>query len=104
VSKYLLSGLLVCGQCGSKFVVVSRTSYGCAGHVNGRLCQNNLLARRDPAEDLLLSGIRDDLLTAEIDNLANAIASGLLRSSTALADRLARCSESPNGGSEDRRA
>jgi site-specific DNA recombinase len=122
VPKYLLSGLLVCGQCGSKFVVVNRTSYGCAGHINGRLCQNNLLVRRDCAEDLLLAGIRDELLTpeievearsriakklvervipnpasrrrvelqAEIDNLAEAIAAGLLRSSPALADRLAR--------------
>jgi len=121
-TKYLLSGLLVCGECGSKFVVVNRTSYGCSGHTNGRLCSNNLLVRRDVAETLLLAGIRDDLLTpcieiearrriakklaertkpntesvrrielqSEIINLADAIASGLLRSSPAFADRLAR--------------
>jgi len=57
----------ICGQCGSKFVVVNRTSYGCAGHKNGRLCQNNLLVRRDLAEELLLAGIRDELLTPEIE-------------------------------------
>ena len=120
-AKYLLSGLMTCGECGSKFIIMNRTSYGCAGHVNGKLCGNGLLVKRALAEELLLAGIRNDLLTPEIEaevrrrfaqriahkkrpektrarrvelqkeitNLTDAIASGLLRTSPALAERLA---------------
>ena len=67
IPKYLLSGLMSCGECGSKFIIVNRTSYGCGGYLSGRLCSNKLTVRRELAEDLLLAGIREDLLTPEVE-------------------------------------
>jgi len=69
VPKYLLSGLLTYAECGSKFIIVNRTSYGCAGHINGKLCGSRSLVKRTLAENLLLAGIREDLLTPEIETV-----------------------------------
>jgi Recombinase/Recombinase zinc beta ribbon domain len=76
--KYLLSGLLQCGMCGSNLIVSGPAQgYVCATRVNGGMhaCSNRLRLPR----------IRD-----EISNLVNAIAHGALQSSPALADRLAQ--------------
>lgn len=61
--KYLLSGLMKCGACGSAYVVASATSYACASLVNGgaNACSNNARFRRDAAERVILEGIRRDL-------------------------------------------
>jgi site-specific DNA recombinase len=127
--KYLLSGLLQCGLCGSNLIVSGPAQgYVCATRVNGGLyaCSNRLRLPRVRLEYLLLRWIHSILVGAgaeqcllrawrarsggsspateymaplsddglhdlrdEISNLVNAIAHGALRSSPALADRLA---------------
>jgi hypothetical protein len=127
--KYLLSGLLQCGRCGSNLIVTGPAQgYVCATRVNGGLhaCSNRLRLPRVRLEHLLLRWIHSVLIGAEaeqclhrawrarggrnspgteymapiheghpqelrdeISNLVNAIAYGALRSSPALADRLA---------------
>ncbi len=102
-----VSSLSNCVRCSRPLApLIPLSSYVC------KLCRNGLLVRRSLAEELLLAGIRDDLLTPEIEkrladrpkpthnrrdtlrteigNLADAIASGQLKSSPALAQRLAR--------------
>jgi site-specific DNA recombinase len=62
--KFLFSGLLTCGCCGSRYVVVNAVAYGCASHANGgaHACANRLRVRRDVVESRLLAGIREGLL------------------------------------------
>jgi hypothetical protein len=117
--KFLFSGLLKCGACGSNYTMASKTSYACASYVNGGGCTNDARFRRDVIESGLLDGIKRELLSPaaieeaqrrvaklanrkvpqgqgkaiarvqhEITNLTDAIASGALRSSPALAARL----------------
>jgi len=123
--KYLFSGLLNCGTCGSRFVVADRTHYACASRLNGgaAACASDVRVKREIIESGLLAGIKNDLLAPdvmaevrrhvhqivrdhsrtspdegnrlhvverEVANLTDAIASGTLRASAALAERLAR--------------
>ena len=127
--RYPFSSLLVCAQCGSRYVIVDATHYGCASYTNGgkAACGNRVRVRRDVVEERLVATMRDDLLTAdavagvmrelrkvsaerrsksdnaeqerearrkrleqEVANLTDAIASGALRSSPAIATRLAQ--------------
>ena len=54
-----------CGQCGSNYVIAGTKHYTCASYVNGKACSNSVRVRRDAVEVALLSGIRDELLSAE---------------------------------------
>src|SRR5262249_18695463 len=65
--KYLFSGLLVCGHCGSNFVVVDPAYYGCTKRRSRgeAVCSNDLKASRKLVELLLLKSIQDDLFTEE---------------------------------------
>lgn len=68
--RYLLSGLLDCGLCGAKLIIVGtapRHMYVCGTyHAGGpSACRNRVTARRDVAEDLLLRPVRQDLLGPE---------------------------------------
>ena len=53
-AKFVLSGLLVCESCGSKYVMGDKTHYCCAGHWSGRACSNTTRVRRDAIEACLL--------------------------------------------------
>lgn len=65
-SKYLLSGLIRCGQCGAAFTVVNTRSYGCAGHIGGRHCAGSIhYVPRALAETQILKGIVPDLRAPE---------------------------------------
>ncbi len=121
--KFLLSGLLRCGHCGSAYAIAGVDRYACSGHTNGgdALCENNAMLRRQVAESEVLAGIKRDLrspevieeivrrvsaalhakkpktadncgriaqLRAEVENLADAIATGALRASPTIAARL----------------
>jgi site-specific DNA recombinase len=59
--RYLLSGLLDCGVCGSKFIIMggSQHRYICgAYHAGGRsACSNHISVRRAVAEDAILSPV-----------------------------------------------
>jgi site-specific DNA recombinase len=65
--KYLFSGLLKCGCCGSNYTIIGKTYYGCARHRDrGAIaCSNDITIKRDVVEDVLLKGIRDSLFSPE---------------------------------------
>lgn len=65
--KYLFSGLLTCGQCGHKFVILDPTRYGCSGwkYRGLSVCTNTTMAPRKLVEGLLLDAIQRDLFTEE---------------------------------------
>ncbi len=71
-SKYLFSGLLVCGVCGAKMVIVSGDGkraykkYGCPSHRYRGICDNGLMIRLDRLEDQLLSYLEEHILTTEM--------------------------------------
>jgi DNA invertase Pin-like site-specific DNA recombinase len=69
--KYLLSGLLQCGVCGSNLVVSGPAqAYVCASRVNGGLhaCPNRLRLPRIRLEGLLLNWLHSVLLGASGEN------------------------------------
>lgn len=69
VSRYLLSGLLECAVCGSKFIVYggSQHRYICGTrHAGGEhACSNGLTVKREVAEQMILRHVLDQLLSPE---------------------------------------
>lgn len=65
--RHLLSGLLVCDECGGTFRCLNGREYGCASHKDGgpSACANGLRVRVDLAERKLLSGLASEMLSAE---------------------------------------
>jgi len=65
--KYLFSGLLACGECGSNMVLHSATDYACSlwrtGGATSRTCTNTITVPRTLVEDLLLKTIKGDLFS-----------------------------------------
>jgi DNA invertase Pin-like site-specific DNA recombinase len=61
-SRYLLSGLLKCSECGSNLVMVDSRAYACSGYINGRICRNGRYVRRDKLETALLADVKAGLL------------------------------------------
>jgi site-specific DNA recombinase len=55
--KYLFSGLLTCGICGGKFIVIIPTEYRCSGwkYRGLSVCQNTIKVSRQVVESSLLS-------------------------------------------------
>ena len=119
--KYVFTGLLQCAECDAAFTLRNRDYYCCASYWNGDACTNTINVSRKLVQDIIVSGIREDLqdpevigevekgvraaireqqrgkpangkriaeLRREVENLVAAIASGALRSSPALAQRL----------------
>lgn len=62
-AKYLFSGLLHCGLCGSSMVLVNGYQYGCAGKRDRGTCSNELRVSRHTVELVLLRAVKDDLLS-----------------------------------------
>lgn len=75
VRRYLLSGLLECGVCGSSFIVYggSQQRYVCGTHHAGgpHACSNGLTVTRKIAESHILQPVLDDLLSP--DTIAQAL-------------------------------
>lgn len=65
--KYLLSGLMRCGECLGAYVVVDRYRYGCATNKDrgDAACSNRIKIARSILEEKLLSGIKSKLLSEE---------------------------------------
>lgn len=67
--KYLLSGILVCAQCGRKLIATGKGGswYYCGTHKAGghAACSMSIGARRDVAEEILIDPIRTELLSDE---------------------------------------
>ena len=72
-SRYLFSGLLLCGCCcGSRITIVSGgglrgyVRYGCPSHRYRGVCPNALTIRQDHLEEQLLASIQERVLTCEM--------------------------------------
>lgn len=61
--KHLLSGLLRCGECGGAMVAIDRYRYGCAAAKDRGTCHSRVRVARSVAEDALLAGVREQLLS-----------------------------------------
>ena len=66
--RYLLSGILKCGVCGSNYVLDNNTHYSCTGS-HTAICDNKMRLARDLAEELILGPIHRDLLAPEVVDL-----------------------------------
>ena len=61
-ARYLLSGLLQCGCCGSGYSMISNTRYGCSAARNSGTCQNRKTVQRSVVEERVLSGLKTTLM------------------------------------------
>ncbi len=64
--QFLLSGLLVCGQCGGTYIVIGQDRYGCGVHRSKGTCSNNLQIERTAIEQRVLDGLKDRLMAPEL--------------------------------------
>ena len=64
--KYLLSGLLKCGECGASFVIADRRYYACSSRVHGRACSNDVRVKRTTVETGILAGTKRELLAPKV--------------------------------------
>jgi len=62
---FLLSGLLTCGCCGTRYGIVVNDRYGCLGHFRKGVCDNGRTIRRDDIERRVLVGLTDKLVSPE---------------------------------------
>lgn len=67
-SKFPLSGLLKCGDCGSSFVISDARNYACASRTNGSetACANVHRACRTDIEETLIDALRTKLWTPDL--------------------------------------
>lgn len=63
-SKYLLSGLMKCGECGANFIMRDTRVYACSSNTNGgrHLCDNGIRVKREIAEVAILENVKSKLL------------------------------------------
>jgi len=61
-ARYLLSGLLQCGCCGSGYSMISDSRYGCSAARNSGTCQNRKTVRRSDVEERVLKGLKNSLM------------------------------------------
>ncbi len=68
----LLSGLLVCGECGSRFVARNQRSYQCASRIYSgpSACSNQIVVPREGAEAAIVNYLAVDLLSPEAIEIA----------------------------------
>lgn len=61
--RYLFSGLMVCAECDSSFVIVAGNRYGCASHKTrgAAVCGNSITVSRHIIEERILRGVKDRL-------------------------------------------
>jgi hypothetical protein len=64
---YIFSGLLKCGVCGGPYAIVDRYRYGCNIHKDrgDAACPNNVKIARKTVEQILLEGIKAELLSED---------------------------------------
>jgi len=62
---FLLSGLLTCGCCGTRYGIVVNDRYGCLGHFRKGVCNNGRTIRRGDIERRVLAGLTDKLVSPE---------------------------------------
>ncbi|WP_416045225.1 recombinase family protein [Caenispirillum bisanense] len=86
-SKHLLSGLLICGECGAPFIMVGGHYYGCNRARSKGTCTNSLKIRRERIEKQVMQTLRERLLSPE--TVAKAV--------DAMRGRLRRMEEEADG-------
>lgn len=64
--RFLLSGLIKCGECGSGFVKISQQHFGCASARNKGTCSNVKTIRKDLLEATILNGLQEHLMDEEL--------------------------------------
>ena len=64
--RFLLSGLITCGCCGSGFVKISQQHFGCASARNKGTCENKRTIRRDVLEAAVMNGLQHHLMDDEL--------------------------------------
>ena len=64
--RYLLSGLIKCGECGGGYSKISATLFGCSTARNKGTCQNRLNIRRDTLEATILNGLKHHMVKPEL--------------------------------------
>jgi site-specific DNA recombinase len=64
--KFLLSELLVCGQCGGRYTVIGKDRYGCATRRAKGTCGNDKTITRQRIESRVLGGLKDKLMAPEL--------------------------------------
>ena len=69
--RFLFSGLMACGCCGSGFSKVSKDSFGCSAARNkgATVCTNRLTIRRDLLEGRVLDALAHHLMDPELVDL-----------------------------------
>ena len=79
--KYLFSGLLVCGDCGSAYTIDSGKYYGCATHRNRgpAVCQNNRQVHRIRLEEALIRLVFEDVFSPQVVAYLNRKVDAALR-------------------------
>ena len=60
--RYLLSGLMKCGQCGSSYTKYGRNRFACAGARDRATCSNHLTIHADEIEGAILVGLKVRLM------------------------------------------
>jgi hypothetical protein len=64
--KFLLSELLVCGQCGGGYTIIGKDRYGCATRRAKGTCSNDKTITRQRIESRVLGGLKDKLMAPEL--------------------------------------
>ena len=63
--RYLLSGLLKCGDCGGSYSRKGNNRYGCSTFTNKGTCQNRLLVKHETLEASVLNALQHYLMNQE---------------------------------------
>jgi site-specific DNA recombinase len=64
--KFLLSELLVCGECGGGYTIVGKDRFGCADRRAKGTCSNTQTITRQAIEARVLSGLKEKLFAPEL--------------------------------------
>jgi hypothetical protein len=64
--KFLLSELLVCGECGGGYTIIGKDRYGCATRRAKGTCNNAKTITRQKIEARVLGGLKDKLMAPEL--------------------------------------
>jgi site-specific DNA recombinase len=64
-ARHLLTGLVYCGSCGGRMASVGRDYLACSAARGRGTCANRASIRRGPLEELILEGLRHNLMTGK---------------------------------------
>jgi site-specific DNA recombinase len=91
--RYMLSGLLKCGCCGSSYTMRNNRNYGCAGYIRGLDCTQSRVLSRVKAEAQLVAGIKATLTSRAYIKAMSAAVRGKLREREQGTDKKALAAE-----------